>query len=169
MKDYLNIGVIVKPQGIKGEVKVIPMTDDAQRFRKLKQVIIGDTEYTVAGVKIAPDAVFVAIGGINDRNTAELLRGKYLSVRREDAVKLQEGRYFICDLENADVYFEDGSLFGKVVEITKAKTDYFTVKTTSGKIARFPFLKSIIDKVEVENLAIYLIKEKFLEVVCYED
>ena len=169
MKDYLEIGVIVKPQGIKGEVKVVPLTDDAIRFKSLKNVLIDGIEYAVNGAKVAPDAVFLALGGINDRNTAELLRGKYISVKRENAVKLQQGRYFICDLENADIYFEDGSKFGKIVEITQAKTDYFTVKTVSGKIARFPFLKSVIFRVDVENSAIYLIKEKLLEVVCYED
>lgn len=169
MKEYLEIGVIVKPQGIKGEVKVIPMTDDPKRFKNLKSVLIDGNEYVVQGVKNAPDAVFLALSGINDRNTADLLRGKYLSVKRENAIKPEVGRYFICDLENADVCFEDGSKFGKIVEITQAKTDYFTVKTVSGKIARFPFLKSIIFRVDVENSAIYLIKEKLLEVVCYED
>ncbi len=169
MKDYLEIGVIVKPQGIKGEVKVIPMTDDAQRFKKLKSVLIDGVEYSVTGAKIAPDAVFLALGGINDRNTAELLRGKYLTISREDAVKPQTDRYFICDLENANIYFEDGKDFGRIIEITKAKTDYFTVKTVSGKIVRFPFLKSVIDRIDIENSAVYVIKEKFNEVVCYED
>ena len=91
MNEFFKIGVIVKPQGIKGEVKVLPLTDSTQRFRGLKEVLIDGTACKILSVKIAPDSVILAISGINDRNTAEAFRGKFLVVPRSEAVELKEG------------------------------------------------------------------------------
>ena len=40
MEDLLQVGVITSTHGIRGEVKVFPTTDDAARFKKLKNVIL---------------------------------------------------------------------------------------------------------------------------------
>ena len=71
MEELLKVGQIVKPQGIKGEVKVIPLTDDVTRFLKLKTVYIDGTIVKVGGVKIASDSIIMSLIGVNDRNSAE--------------------------------------------------------------------------------------------------
>ncbi len=168
MQDTFNIGLVVKPQGVRGEVKVQPLTDDVNRFKKLKEVLIDQKVFGVTGVKISCDAVILSLDGITDRNVAELFRGKFLRVKREDAVKLKENSFFIEDLVGCKVYaFE--SLIGELVEITKAKTDIFTVKTKSGKIMRFPFLKTLIVNISVEDGKIVLDADRLKEVSCYED
>lgn len=40
MEALLKVGIITQTHGIKGEVKVFPTTDDAARFKKLKEVIL---------------------------------------------------------------------------------------------------------------------------------
>ena len=168
MEKMLNIGVVVKPQGIKGELKVMPYTDDVQRFKKLKQVVIDGVTYNVTGAKIGVDAVFLALDTIHDRNTAELFRGKSLFVHRKDAIIPKENSFFIVDIIGCKIVTEKGESVGVVTDVTSAKTDIFTVDC-AGKIMRFPFLKDLLIKADVENKLITVDGKRLKEVSCYED
>lgn len=168
MNEVFKIGVIVKPQGIRGDVKVQPLTDDINRFKNLKEVLIDDKTYRVSNVSIGGGMVFLELSGITDRNTAELFRGKFLCVKREDAIPLEEGRYFIADIIGCKVVTESKTI-GEIIDITSSRTDIVTVKCENGKIMRFPFLKDLVTNVDIVN-KIFAVKEKRLvEVSCYEN
>ena len=169
MNQTLKIGLIVKPQGIKGEVKVQPLTDDINRFKNLKEVIIDQANYRVLSVSIGGGVVFMALSGITDRNTAEAFRGKFLCVKRENAVALEEGRYFIADVIGCKLITDDGKNLGEIIDVTSSRTDVITVKCADGKIMRFPFLKDLVVTVDIENKQ-FIVKSKRLgEVSCYEN
>ena len=168
MNDLFKIGIIVKPQGIRGDVKVQPLTDDINRYKNLKEVLIDGQKYQVSNVSIGGGMVFMELSGITDRNTAELSRGKFLCVKREDAIPLEEGRYFIADILGCKVITENKTI-GEIIDITSSRTDVVTVKCENGKIMRFPFLKDLVTNVDIVN-KIFAVKEKRLsEVSCYED
>lgn len=169
MENTLVVGAVVKAQGIKGELKIKPFTDDINRFKKLKSVLIDGQNYKVAGAKIAVDFVILALDGITDRNTAETFRGKLLHVSRENAVKPQKGSYFIADIIGCAVQTDDGNQVGKVVDVTKANTDIWTVNTTDNRVLRFPFLKDLVKDIDIENKLIVLFAKRLGEVSCYED
>ncbi|MBE7087531.1 MAG: 16S rRNA processing protein RimM [Clostridiales bacterium] len=169
MEEFLRIGVIVKPQGIKGEVKVIPLTDDPNRFKKLKEVYIDGEKRKVLSAKVGVDSIILAISGIADRNEAEIFRGKYLSVDRQNAVELEKGRYFIVDILGCTIFTDNGLAVGEVIDVTSARTDIFTVKCIDGRVMRFPFLKDLIVSVDVANKKIILKETRLKEVSCYED
>ncbi|MBR2871669.1 MAG: 16S rRNA processing protein RimM [Clostridia bacterium] len=168
MQEKLCIGVVVKPQGVKGELKVMPYTDDINRFKKLKSVIIDEREYRVNGSKIMPPAVLLSLDTINDRNTAELFRGKFLHVLRKDAVSPKENSFFIVDIIGCELVVESGEKVGEIIDVTQAKTDIFTVQTDRG-IMRFPFLKDLLISVDTQNKKITVKSERLNEVACYED
>ncbi len=169
MVETLKIGLIVKPQGIKGELKVQPLTDDINRFRKLKEVIIDDKTYKVLNTVIGGNVVFISISGVADRNVAESFRGKFLRVTRENAIPLEEGRYFIVDIIGCEVVTDKGQEVGKVIEVTSARTDVFTLTCPNGKIMRFPFLNDLVLSVDVQNKKITVSEKRLEEVSCYED
>lgn len=169
MEQTLKIGLIVKPQGIKGELKVQPLTDDINRFKKLKEVIIDDKTYKVLGVTIGGGTVFLSLSGITDRNIAETFRGKFLLVTRENAVSLEEGRYFIADIIGCALNLDNGQTVGEIIDVTSARTDIFTVKCTDGKIMRFPFLKDMIVSVQIDKKTVTVLEKRLREVACYED
>ncbi len=168
MLDTLKIGLIVKPQGVKGEVKVQPLTDDITRFKKLKTAIIDGKPFTVERVTLAGNTVFLSFSGITDRDVAESLRGKFICVDRENAVKLPKDNYFIVDIVGCKLYAET-QLVGEVVDVFSSRTDVFTVKCEDGKIMRFPFLKDLLISVDVENKRITVKSKRLSEVACYED
>ena len=164
----LNIGVIVKPQGIKGQLKVMPYTDDINRFKTLKEVIIEDKTYKVTGAIIAPPAVLLSLFGVTDRNVAETFRGKDLYIQRKDAVMPSENRYFIVDLIDCVVCLENGEEVGVITDITQAKTDIVTVDC-KGKIMRFPFLQDVVVSVDVESKKFIVNEKRLKEISVYED
>ena len=98
--EYLKIGLILKPQGIRGEIKVLPLTDDPHRFIGLKQAFLSEEKKPVRimGARVGKDAVYLFLEKIYDRTAAESVRGQFIYIDREHAVKLPEGRYFIADL-----------------------------------------------------------------------
>lgn len=169
MEQTLKIGIIVKPQGIKGELKVQPLTDDINRFEKLKEVIIDDKTYRVQKTVVGGGTVFMSLSGITDRNVAETFRGKFLLVTRENAIPLEEGRYFIADIIGCSVITDTGKKVGKVIDVFSARTDIFTLQTTDNKVMRFPFLKDLIVSVDIENQVITLKEKRLGEVSVYED
>jgi len=169
MQDTLRIGLIVKPQGVKGEVKIQPLPDDNNRIKKLKKVLIDDKEYQVEHVTVGGGVVFLALSGIYDRDVAETFRGKFISVERKDAVKLPKDNYFIVDILGCNIVTDQGDVVGEVIDVTSARTDIFTVKCADDRILRFPFLKDLLVKVDIENKQIVVKRKRLDEVSCYEN
>lgn len=169
MEDTLKIGLITKPHGVKGEMKVTPLTDDILRFKRLKSVIIDGVSFKIASVKIATDAVYLSVIGVESRDSAESFRGKFLRVKREDAEPLEEFSYYIADIIGCRVVTDGGDEICMITEVTPAKTDIFTGKTKDGKTVRFPFLRDYLINVDTVNGTITVNGKRFSEVCLYED
>ena len=102
LSQYLMIGEITKPQGVRGEVKVRPCTCDVERFEGLETVYVErDGGYAPLGIRvnrIGDDAVFMNVDGVGDRDAAEKLRGTRLYIDRAHAVALDADTTFLADL-----------------------------------------------------------------------
>jgi 16S rRNA processing protein RimM len=169
MEDFITIGQIVRAVGIRGEVKVKPLTDDKTRFDDLKIVYINKKPYKIACCRFDKDHVYLGLHGVYDRNEAEKLKDLYLEIDRVNAVPLEEGSYFIADIEGCKLICDDGEEIGKVTDVSQyGAADVFTVKGASG-VVRFPFLKKMIVKVDVEAGLIIVKRSVFDEVSVYED
>ena len=117
MPETIVIGEVLKPQGIRGELKVKPFTDDAEVFRDFTRVFVEETPYKVLSVRTGGGLVFLGLKGVPDRNAAELLRGKQLYVAREDAPVPEEGRYYIADLLGCNLVTETGETLGRLTGV----------------------------------------------------
>ena len=99
--DYFRIGLFLRPHGIKGELKLLPLTDDLKRFARLSDAFIEAPEgvyqtVTAESARVAAEnSVIIKLKGIDTVEAAEKLRDKYLCVDREHAVKLPAGAYFV--------------------------------------------------------------------------
>ncbi|GFZ29656.1 ribosome maturation factor RimM [Clostridium zeae] len=143
MNEFFNVGQIVNTHGVKGEVKVYPLTDDVNRFDDLKEVLIDDKKAEVEWVKYQKDRVIVKIKGIDTMNDAEKLKQKYIRVTRENAVELPEDTYFISDLIGCNVSDTDGFNYGDVYDVIQTgSNDVYWVK--GNKEILVPVLKEIV-------------------------
>ena len=169
MNEFIIIGQITKAMGIRGEVKVKPLPDDSTRYRKLKSVFIEDKPYRIERCRIDNDAVIIKFLGVDTRNDAELLKDYFIKIDRVNAVDLDDNTFFIADVVGCKLFTDDGAEIGKVTEVNQyGAADVFTA-TDGKKIVRFPFLKKMIVKVDVETGVIILKKSVFDEVSVYEN
>jgi 16S rRNA processing protein RimM len=156
MDNYLRVGVITTTHGVRGEVKVFPTTDDPNRFKDLKKVLLDTGKellpLEIEGVKFFKQLVILKFKGIDNINDIEKYRSKDLLISREDAVALEEGEYFIYDLIDSTVITEDGNELGVLAEVlTTAANDVYVVKTPVGKEILIPSIKECILDVDIEN------------------
>ena len=170
MNEFIIIGQITKAMGIRGEVKVKPLTDDPNRYRKLKSVFIEDRPYRIERCRIdGNDAVYIKFLGVDTRNDAELLKDFFVKIDRVNAVDLDENTFFIADVIGCKLFTDDGAEIGKVTEVNQyGAADVFTA-SDGIKVVRFPFLKKMIVKVDVETGVIIVKKSVFDEVSVYEN
>lgn len=164
MQKKLEVGQIVNTFGIKGEVKVVPFTDDIKRFDELKNVYVKtkkeSKQYKVENVKYHKNMVLIKLEGINNVENAETLRNAFLEIDRKDAIPLEEGTYFIADLIGLEVYTEEGKLLGKVDDIyNTGSNDIYVIKDELGKQILLPGIKEVIKEVllEQEKIIVHLI------------
>lgn len=164
------LGKVIKPQGIKGEIKIDLADADKQLVLKLKEVFVGNDKYKVLSVKNLVNGVFIKLNGVNDRNTAELLRGKEVSFLKENMPKLDEGRYLISDIIGSKVCV-DNEVLGEIENILQyGSADIYVVKGANNKKDfMFPCLKTVLKKVDTENKLINLNKEILEQIAVYED
>lgn len=155
-KNYLEIGQIVNTHGLKGFVKVVPYTDDIERFDELKKVIIvydkKDIEVDIEKVKYFKNMVILKFKGIDHINDAEKYKNCLLKIKREDAKKLDENTYFIADLIGIAVYNEDDKKIGTLVEVfSTGSNDVYVVKDENGKQILLPAISAVIKKVDIAD------------------
>ena len=175
LSEYLLIGQVLRPQGIKGLVKVRPDTDDPERFLDLESVFVKQgeayTEMPVDEVSVREDGVYLRLNGVHDRDAAEKQRDLMLYVDRAHAVELGEDETFICDLIGCKVIDLQGNELGTVKDVLQpGGNDVYVIKTPKGEML-LPALKHVIPTVDVKNGTMTVDEKRLPEVaVCdWED
>ncbi|MFI3230582.1 MAG: ribosome maturation factor RimM [bacterium] len=139
MADYFVLGKIVNTQGVKGEVRVLPTTDDINQFKKLKSIEIfsinkkGITTNTkdlaIESARFHKQFVLLKFKGVDDMNEAEKLKNFEIRIPKEQAIPCKQDEYFICDLYDMQVFTEDGEFLGLIDDIMfTGANDVYVVK-----------------------------------------
>jgi 16S rRNA processing protein RimM len=169
LSPYLAVGQVLKPQGIHGEVKVKPLTDDPERFFSLSTVYFEGKDknmqpHAFKTVRVHGGFVYAVIDDTGDRNGAEALRGKLLHVARADAVPLPKGRYFIVDLIGCDIVDSKGSLRGTLKEIIQTgANDVYVIEGKTGQWM-LPALPHVLLDTDIDKGVITVDESALLEV-----
>lgn len=155
MKEFLAVGQIINTHGIKGEIKVYPLTDDIKRFRQLKIVYIDGIERNVIWCKLQNDKVILKIEGIDSIEQAQAYKNKYIEINRKDAVKLSDGEYFIADIIGCKVFDTNNVELGEVYDIIKTgSNDVYWVKGKTEVLV--PALKDIVLNIDINERQIII-------------
>jgi len=166
--DWVEIGRIVAPQGLRGEVRVYPSSDFPQRFlepgpRWIQRPKASTPEpvHLLCGRWIDGKGLYVVqLEGIGDRTQAEALRGCTLLVPASDRPRLEAGDFYVADLVGLRVILQEtGQEIGLVTDIYEAGNDLLEVTLHSDpekppknpKTALIPFVESIVPVVDVEQ------------------
>ena len=164
MRENLIVGTILKPQGIRGELKVKPYTDSPEDFKEFRNLYLDGEKRRVLSVRVGDGMVFLGLSGVPDRNAAELLRGKNLELDRDEAPEPEEGRYYIVDLLGLAVVTEEGEEIGTLTDIRQAASDIYTIQK-DGKDILFPAVSGVVKEVDLEGGRIIVDKKRFLSTI----
>ena len=160
--EYFTIGKIVNTQGIKGQVRVLPQTDDIKRFELLKSIEVftegkaSSEVFDIESVSYHKNFVLLKLRDINDMTSAERLKGRTIKVNREAALPLEDDEYYISDLYGMAVITDDGKKVGEIADILfTGANDVYVVKAEGQKDVLIPAVKQYIHSVNVgENIMV---------------
>lgn len=161
--------LVVKPQGIKGELKAKILADNFDSVKSIKTLYDeSGKEYILSKVKDAFGGfAFLSIKNVVTRNDAELFRNFTLYAEKSSINKAKTD-FFISDLIGIEVIVGDKCI-GKVFDVIKSNVDMFDIDLYSGKKAYFPFLNSLDIKIDLSAKKICVEKDKLDGVIFYED
>ncbi|HNW86651.1 MAG TPA: ribosome maturation factor RimM [Candidatus Limiplasma sp.] len=173
LNPYLLLGTIVKPQGIRGEVKLRHETDDPERFNDLTTVFLknGDAyvPVQVLAARVNGDDAFLTLEGICDRDAAETLRNQNVYIDRAHARKLGEGEAFIADMLGLTAVDGEGRAVGTLSNVLQnGGTDILVFDTPRG-VMMAPFLKRLVRELDVAAGRMVLDAQALAEVALYEN
>ena len=156
MVDYLRVGVITSPHGLRGDVKVFPTTDDVNRFKKLKKAYIDTGKekmpVTVEQARFFKNMVILKFKEMNRIEDCEPFRNKDILITRDQAVKLNPDENFIADLIGMTAVSDDETLKGTLTDVIETgANDVYVIALEDGRELLLPAIKECILKVDVEG------------------
>ncbi|MCR4706687.1 MAG: ribosome maturation factor RimM [Clostridiales bacterium] len=172
--EYLRIGEIVRPQGIRGELKLRQESQDPTRYERLTRVWLksgaGYKEFEVKKGRASGDFAYLTLAGIDSRDAAEALRGQAVYVDRAHAIALPEGEFFIADLIGMRAETEDGSPVGRLKEVIQnhPACDVYVFDTERGEMM-MPALRRVILSTDPESGIMRLSRDGLQEVAVWQD
>jgi 16S rRNA processing protein RimM len=122
--NYLIIGEILRPHGIRGELRLKILTDYPERVSKIKMVYLGSdasqpdaTPHEIQSVRLHKQFLLLMLTDIQDRNEAETLRGQFVMVNIEDAVPLDDDEIYLYELIGLTVKTDAGEELGTIKDV----------------------------------------------------
>ena len=151
-KDRITIGRVGAPQGIHGELRVIPLTDFPERFEGLKEIMVGDELLHVESVRYHKQFVLMKFREYAVREDARALTGRLLTVAREDAAPLGPGEFYTFDIIGLHVFDMAGAELGVVENVLRTgSNDVYQARGKDGKELLIPALKAVVKEIDVKG------------------
>lgn len=152
--EFIVIGQITKPHGVRGEVRVRPYTDEPARFTWLEQVYVGNKDpqpMAVEQARVHQSMILLKLAAVNDRMAADQLRGEWLLVPETEALPLAEGEYFLFQLEGLSVFTAEGETLGTLTSIIETgANNVFVVQGDQGELL-LPDIDEVVQEIDFEN------------------
>lgn len=156
MEQLVTIGKIVNTHGVKGEMRILPSTDDKKCFERLKEVRIFNREekvYEITGIRYHKNFVLLKFKGVETCDDAEMLKNSLIKIKRSETLPLEDDEYFVSDLYDMKVVTEEGRDLGEVRDViyTGSNDVYVVYNKEADKEILIPAIKQCIIKVDVAN------------------
>lgn len=151
--DWIIIGRIRAPHGIRGEVRVEVLTDFPERFQTVQRLYIGDshTPYDVERVRFTPKGVLLKLAGVDWRDSAGLLARSYVALPETELPPLPAGSFHHHQIKGIQVFADDGSLLGTVAEIiTTGSNDVYIVWDDDGGEILLPATTEVVRSIDLD-------------------
>ena len=144
------VGKVTKAHGLRGEVAVLPSSDNPDRFAVGASVFFEDgRELRIRSSRPASGRLLIAFDGIDDRPGAEALRGATLVVPRSMLPSLPQGEYWHHELEGCSVVTESGRALGSVHGVVPNPAHDLWIVVDEGEETLVPAIREVVVSVDV--------------------
>jgi len=154
MGKMLKVGKIVGTHGIKGDLKVFPLTDYMERFEELNWVYMdsGSEKFYIKSVKYMPTVVLLSFEGYEDINSVEKFKDRYLLIDESQRRNLPEDTYYMADIIGMDIYTVENKYIGKVKDIVQTGSgEVYVIEDENDKEIMIPAAKEFIPEICLEE------------------
>ncbi|HMJ92481.1 MAG TPA: ribosome maturation factor RimM [Allosphingosinicella sp.] len=144
--DQVALAAVAGAHGVGGEVRLKLFAEGVESLKRHRSVLAGDRRLTLASVKPGGVGAIARFAEVTDRNQAESLRGKLLTVPRSALPPLGEGEYYHADLIGLPCESGEGEALGVVVAVENfGAGDLLEIERTGGKRMMVPFRPGVAD------------------------
>jgi 16S rRNA processing protein RimM len=158
------IAKILKPQALKGQVKVKPYGNDLDLFKTGLILFTKNSQLEIEKVRNHKGFLFIDFVDIDHIDKASKLRSLELYISSENIAETEADEWFIKDLLNLQVFNNSDELLGKITAIENyGGADVYTIKH-KGKTTEFAFIEGLFESVDIKNKKIVVNAELFGEV-----
>lgn len=159
VEELVTVGQVTAPHGVRGEVRVLPLTDFPQRFRGVKRLFVrrpneaAPEERAVQWARLHKQFVLIKFEDVEDRDGAESLRRALVQVAPEDVHPLPDGEYYVFDIVGMQVFDESGRSLGVVRDVLfTGANDVYAVDPGDGRPELLlPAIKDVVRRIDVEK------------------
>jgi len=149
------IGQVLRPHGIRGELRVRSLTENAERYRLLQRLYLNlngiRTCFTIERLKITPAAVLLKLEAVDTRDDAERYRDALVEIEGEAVLPLAKGRYYYFELDGLTVETDAGEVIGRVTDVIGYPAHDVYVVTSETREYLIPAIAEIVIKVDMER------------------
>jgi 16S rRNA processing protein RimM len=168
--DMITIGVVVKPQGRKGEVLVQPLSDRPHRFEALRRVFVPVPGSGQARAVAVTDRwphkgrVVLKLEGVDSIDEAEKYRGLELRIGEDEVEELPAGSYYHYQLKGLKVEDPAGRPLGVAADVlvTGGEAPVLVVKGQGGELL-IPMAEAFIRQVDLEHGRIVAVNPELVD------
>ena len=173
MNEYLLIGEVLRPQGVRGEAKIRPYAANPEDFRRWTTLDLQTGgAYAPIGCacsRVHDGFVYATLEGCANPDDVEKLRGRKLFIDRAHANALEEDEVYICDLIGCEAVDEAGTVVGTLTDVLQhGPVDVYVFRTACGTMMA-PALKAVFPRVDVTARRMDVCAERLQEVAVVED
>jgi 16S rRNA processing protein RimM len=149
------IGEIARPHGLRGEVRVTPLTDHPERFERVTTCVLWDATRDerepcrITTARRQGDAVLVSFAGHASVEAARALVGRLIAVPRQEALPPPPGSFYPWQLTGASVTTESGEVVGRLTGIEHSPGHDLWVVESAGRERLIPAVPEIVIDVDV--------------------
>jgi len=150
---FLVIGRILRPHGVRGELKIELHTDYPERLSQHPSLFLGPEHqnYPLEGVRFHKGNALIKLAGCDDRNTADELRGLLVQIPVEWAVPLEEGEFYHFQIVGVKVITEQGEHLGEITEVIETgANDVYSVKGPHG-VLLIPAIDEVVRELDLNQ------------------
>ncbi len=152
---FRAVGLILRPRGLHGELKVQSLTDFPERFDVGASLYLDGEPRAILASRCEAETAHIQIEGVTNRAEADRLRGMLLEVPESDRADLEEGEFYLDELEGCAVVDEAGASLGTLHEVLQPGANDVYVVTREGRSdLLLPAIRGVVLEIRIADRSV---------------